>query len=105
MKFLFVALFITAVFLVVRMARKQDPVKQACANEIGQLIRKDRNANPKDIAQVFIRHKVSRSETSKVGRLVMPQLMKVGLEPDEATMVMHQVREAYNFVPESYTDS
>lgn len=49
-------------------------------------------------------HQIIRSESSKVGRLVMPQLMKIGMEAEEAMMTMHQVRAAYNFVPGSYSD-
>lgn len=103
MTYLFVAaVFIALVLLALRNARNTDPAKQSCANDIGQLIRKDRNATPEDIAQVFARYKIPRSDSSKVGRLVMPQLMKIGLEAEEAMMIMHQVRAAYSFVPESY---
>ncbi|MFL1465988.1 hypothetical protein [Marinobacter sp. HN1S83] len=105
MKYLFVAaVFIVLVFLAFRSNRNKDPAKQSCANDIGQLIRKDRNATPEDIAQVFVRYKITRPDTSKVGRLVMPQLMKIGLEAEEAMMIMHQVRQAYAFVPESYSN-
>ncbi|MGF2685858.1 hypothetical protein ACQUWM_05110 [Marinobacter sp. DUT-3] len=104
MKYLSVAVFIVLVFLAFRSNRNKDPAKQSCANDIGQLIRKDRNATPEDIAKVFVRHKIIRSESSKVGRLVMPQLMKIGLEAEDATMIMHQVRQAYAFVPESYSN-
>lgn len=105
MTYLFVAaVFIALVLLAFRSARNTDPAKQSCANDIGQLIRKDRNATPEDIAQVFVRHKITRPDSSQVGRLVMPQLMKIGLESEEAMMIMHQVRQAYAFVPESYSD-
>ncbi|MDX1597477.1 MAG: hypothetical protein R3295_02340 [Marinobacter sp.] len=103
MTYLFVAAaFIALVLLALRNVRNTDPAKQSCANDIGQLIRQDRNATPEDIAKVFVRHKITRSDSSKVGRLVMPQLMKIGLESEEAMMIMHQVRAAYGFVPESY---
>lgn len=79
--------------------RHADPAEQACARDIGALLAEDRDASSKAIAEVFTQHGVVKSRCPQIGRLVMPQLRKRGLNPEEARMVMRQVRAAYALVP------
>lgn len=76
-----------------------DPAEQACAREIGALLKADRDAKPQAIADVFSKHGIARSRCKQVGRLVMPQLRKHGLNPEDAKIAMIQVRAAYSLVP------
>jgi len=75
-----------------------NPAEQACAREIGALLKADRDAKPQAIAEVFRKHGIARSRCPQVGRLVMPQLRKNGLNPEDSKIAMIQVRAAYSLV-------
>ena len=101
MKFLIVAMFVVIVgFLVWRSKQNTDPTEQACARDIGALLKSNRDAEPQAIADVFVKHGIPRSQCSSVGRMVMGQLSKNGLEPDDSRIAMIKVRDAYSWVPE-----
>ncbi|PTB94594.1 hypothetical protein C9974_04205 [Marinobacter sp. B9-2] len=100
MKFLIVGVFIVIVgFLIWRSKQNIDPKEQACAREIGELLKSNPNSEPQSIADVFEKHNIFRSQCKSVGRMVMPQLAKQGLEPDDARIAMDRVRIAYSQVP------
>lgn len=75
-----------------------NPAEQACAREIGALLKADRDAKPQAIADVFSKHGIARSRFKQVGRLVMPQLRKNDLNPEDSKIAMIQVRAAYSLV-------
>ena len=99
MKFLIIGLFAAIVaFLIWRSKQNTDPNEQACAIEIGKLLKFNPDAKPQAIADVFIKHGIDRSHCQNVGTMVMPQLRKHGLKPEDARIVMGQVRAAYTLV-------
>ncbi|WP_298448835.1 hypothetical protein [uncultured Marinobacter sp.] len=99
MKFLILALFaaITA-FLIWRSKQNTDPTEQACAIEIGNLLKANPDTSPQAIADIFMKHGIDPSRCQNVGAMVMPQLRKHGLKPEDARIVMGQVRAAYPYV-------
>jgi hypothetical protein len=64
-----------------------------------KFLKSNPNAEPQPIADVLEKHNISRSQCKSVGRLVMPQLAKQGLEPDDARIAMDRLRTAYSKVP------
>ncbi|KEF31295.1 hypothetical protein D777_01644 [Marinobacter nitratireducens] len=101
MKFLIIGVFvIIAGALILRSMKNTDPVQQACAREIGALFRSAKDVKPQAIADVFIKHGIPRSQCPSVGKMVIGQLHKHGLEPDDSRIAMITVREAYSLVPE-----
>lgn len=99
MKFLIVGMFVVVVgFLIWRARQNIDPKEQTCAREIGELLKSNPNAEPQFIANVFEKHNIPRSRCKSIGRMVMPQLAKQGLEPDDARIAMERVRAAYSRV-------
>lgn len=101
MEFLIVVIF--AVFvgaMVLRSKRNTDPAEQACAREIGALLKSNPDAEPQSVANVFMKHEIARSRCQDVGRMVMPQLRKNGLNPEDSKIAMIRVRAAYALVPE-----
>ncbi|WP_323751452.1 hypothetical protein [Marinobacter sp.] len=99
MKFLILAIFaaITA-FLIWRSKQSTDPNEQACTIEIGNLLKANPDAKPQAIADIFMKHSIDPSRCQNVGAMVMPQLRKIGLKPEDARIVMGQVRAAYPLV-------
>ncbi|WP_417521777.1 hypothetical protein [Marinobacter sp.] len=99
MKFLILAIFATiTAFLIWRAKQNTDPTEQACAIEIGKLLKANPDASPQAIADVFTKHGIDPSRCKNVGAMVMPQLRKYGLKPEDARIVMGQVRAAYPLV-------
>lgn len=99
MKFLIIGLFAAIVaFLIWRSKQNTDPAEQACAVEIGNLLKANQNAQPQAIADIIIKHDIDRSRCNKVGAMVMPQLRKHGLKAEDARIMMGQVRAAYPLV-------
>ncbi len=99
MKFLIIGLFVVAaVFLIRRRKQMTNPAEQACAKEIGELIKSDPEAESQAIAEVFSKHGIAPSRCYKVGAMVMPQLRKQGLKAEDARLVMIRVRSAYSQV-------
>lgn len=99
MTFVIVGVFIIVVgFLIWRSKQNIDPAEQACAREIGDLLGSDPNAELQSIAEVFDRHGISAPRCKNVGRMVMPQLARRGLCPDNARLAMNRVRAAYSKV-------
>ena len=86
-------------FLDWRSKKNTDPVEQACASEIGALFKSNRDPAPQAIADIFVKHNIPRSQCPRVGRMVIAQLNKNGLEPDDSRIAMIKVREAYTRVP------
>ena len=100
MKFLIIGIFAAIVaFLIWRSKQNTDPNEQACAIEIGNLLKAHPDAQPQAIADVFKKHGIDHYCCQKVGTMVMPQLRKQGLKPEDARIVMGQVRAAYPLVP------
>lgn len=100
MKFLIIGVFAAIVaFLIWRSKQNADPKVQVCAIEIGNLLKANPDAQPQAIADVITKHGIDRSRCNKVGAMVMPQLRKHGLKPEDARMMMGQVRAAYPLVP------
>jgi hypothetical protein len=100
MNFLIAGIFAFIVgFLVWRSKRTTDPAEQACAIEIGALLKSDPDAQPQAIADIFVKHGIARPRCQSVGRMVMPQLRKNGLNPGDAMLTMGRVRAAYALVP------
>lgn len=101
MKFLIVGIFAVIVgFLIWRSKQNTDPAEQACAIEIGDLLKADPDPGPQAIADIFAKHGVDRTRCQGVGRLVMPQLRRNGLSPEDAMLTMSKVKAAYPRVPE-----
>jgi hypothetical protein len=99
-KFLIIGIFAAIVaFLIWRSKQNTAPEEQACAIEIGSLLKANPGAQPQVIADVFRKHGVDQSRCKDVGAMVMPQLRKQGLKPEDARIVMGQVRAAYPLVP------
>lgn len=99
MKLLIVGLFAAIVaFLIWHNKQTINPNEQACAIEIGNLLKADPEAKPQAIADVFIKYGIDRSRSGTVGSLVMPQLRKNGLKPEDARIVMERVRAAYALI-------
>ena len=99
MKFLILAIFSAiAAFLIWRSKHNTDPTEQACAIEIGNLVKANPDASPQAIAGIFMQHGIDPSCCKNVGAMVMPQLRKNGLKPKDARIVMGQVRAAYPLV-------
>ena len=99
MKFLIIGLFVVvAVFLIRRSKHTTNPTEEACAKEIGELIKSDPEAESQAIAEVFSKHGIAPSRCYKVGAMVMPQLRKQGLKAEDARLVMIRVRSAYSQV-------
>ncbi len=104
MNFLIAVIFAVIVgFLIWRSKRTTDPVEQACAIEIGALLKSDPDARPKAVADIFVKHGIARPRCQYVGRMVMPQLRKNGLNPGDAMLTMSRVKEAYPLVPQEET--
>jgi hypothetical protein len=100
MQFVIGGIFVLIVaFLVWRSKNNIDPVEQACASEIGALFKSNRDPAPQAIADIFMKHNIPRSQCPRVGRMVIAQLNKNGLEPDDSRIAMIKVREAYTRVP------
>ena len=100
MKFLIIGIFAAIVaFLIWRSTQNTDPNEQACAIEIGNLLKAHPDAQPQAIADVFKKHVIDQSQCKHVGAMVMPQLRKQGLKPEDARILMGQVRGAYPLVP------
>jgi hypothetical protein len=100
MKFLIIGIFAAIVaFLIWRSKQNTDPNEQACAIEIGNLLKAHPDAQPQAIADVFKKHGIDQSRCKDVGAMVMPQLRKQGLKPEDARILMGQVRGAYPLVP------
>lgn len=101
MKFLIVVIFaVIAGAVVWRSKRNTDPAEQACAREIGALLKSNPDAEPRSIASIFVRHEIAQSRCRSVARMVMPQLRKNGLNPEDSKIAMNQVRAAFAFVPD-----
>lgn len=101
MKFLIIVIFLVIVgFAIRRRQQNTDPADQACAIAIGDLLKADPDAGPQAIADIFAKHGIARSRCQNVGRLVMPQLRKHGLSPEDAMLTMSKVKAAYPRVPE-----
>lgn len=99
MKFLIIIIFVAIVgFLIWRNKKNTDPAEQACAREIGDLLKANPDAGSQPIADIFIKHGIARSRCQSVGTMVMPQLKKNGLRSEDARIVMAQVRSAYALV-------
>ena len=99
MKFLIVGLFVVVVvFLVRRSKHTANPAEEACAIEIGELIKSNPEAGSQAIAEVFSKHGIASSRCYKVGAMVMPQLRKHGMKAEDARLVMTRVRSAYSQV-------
>lgn len=102
MKFLILAVFVVIVgFLVWRSKQTTDPAEQACARQIGELLKSNPEAGPESVVDVFEKHGISRSRCPSVGRLVMPQLAQQGFAPEDARIAMGRVRAAYSRVSDS----
>ena len=100
MKFLIIGLFAAIVaFLIWRSKQNTAPEEQACAIDIGNLLKAHPDAQPQAIADVFKKHGIDQSRCKHVGAMVMPQLRKQGLKPEDARILMGQVRAAYPLVP------
>ena len=100
MKFLIIGVFAAIVaFLIWRSKQNAAPEEQTCAIEIGNLLKTHPDAQPQAIADVFKKHGIDHYCCQKVGTMVMPQLRKQGLKPEDARIVMGQVRAAYPLVP------
>ncbi|PCM44891.1 hypothetical protein [Marinobacter sp. ANT_B65] len=99
MKFLILAIFAAiAAFLIWRSKQNADPTEHACAIEICKLLKANPDASPQVIADEFMKHGIDPSRCKNVGAMVMPQLRKNGLKPEDARIVMGQVRAAYSLV-------
>lgn len=48
---------------------------------------------------MFVNHKIDLSRRQSVGAMVMPQLRKNGLKPEDAQIAMIRVKKAYHLVP------
>ncbi|MGC8120188.1 hypothetical protein [Marinobacter sp. VGCF2001] len=102
MKFLIIAVFAAiAAFLIWRSKQNTAPEERACAIDIGNLLKAHPEAQPQAIADVFKQHGIDPSRCQQVGAMVMPQLRKQGLKPEDARIVMGQVRAAYPLVRET----
>ena len=100
MKFLIVGIFAAIVaFLIWRSKQNTASEEQACAIDIGKLLKTNPDAQPQAIADVFQKYGIDQSRCKAVGAMVMPQLRKQGLKPEDARIVMRQVRAAYPLVP------
>ncbi|KAA1176088.1 hypothetical protein FWJ25_02855 [Marinobacter salinexigens] len=100
MKFLIILLFVAIVgFVAWRSKQNANPVELACARDIGQLLKSSPDADPRSIADMFVKHGIARARCPQVGRMVMPQLRKHGLKPEDAKIAMIQVKAAYALVP------
>lgn len=100
MKLLVIVLFVAIFgFVIWRSKQNTDPAEQACARDIGQLLKSNPDADSQSIADVFVKHGVVRARCPQVGRMVMPQLRKHGLKPEDAKIAMIQVKAAYSLVP------
>lgn len=101
MKYLIVGIFVVVVVcLVWRSKQSIDPVEQACAREIGDLLKSDLDTRPDAIADIFVKHGIVRSRCQNVSRMVMPQLRKHGLKPEDAKIAMISVTAACPLVPQ-----
>ena len=101
MEFLIIVIFAVVVGAMVwRSKWNQNPAEQACAKEIGALLSSNPDAEPRLVANIFVKHEIARSRCQGVGRMVMPQLRKHGLNPEDSKIAMIQVRAAYALVPE-----
>lgn len=103
MKYLIVVVFAVIGLLVWNSKKNIDPAEQACAREIADLLRSDPDVQPRAIADIFVKHGVDPARTQSVGRMVMPQLRKHGLKPEDAKIAMIQVKAAYPLVPQEKT--
>lgn len=100
MKFLIIGVFATIVAVLIwRSKQNTAPEEQACAIDIGNLLKANPDVQPQAIADVFQKHGIDSSRCQKVGAMVMPQLRKQGLKPEDARIMMGQVRAAYPLVP------
>ena len=100
MKFLIIGVFVAIVAVLIwRSKQNTAPEEQACAIDIGNLLKANPDAQPQAIADVFQKHGIDSSRCQKVGAMVMPQLRKQGLKPEDARIVMRQVRATYPLVP------
>ena len=100
MKFLIIDVFAAIVAVLIwRSKQNTAPEEQACAIDIGNLLKANPDVQPQAIADVFQKHGIDSSRCQKVGAMVMPQLRKHGLKPEDARIVMGQVRAPYPFVP------
>lgn len=100
MKFLIVGVIaVIAGFLIWRSKQGIDPAELVCAREIGDLLNLNRDAEPRSIANIFVKHGIGGARCQSVGRLVMPQLRKHGLNPEDSKIAMIQVKAAYSLVP------
>ncbi|MBR9872396.1 MAG: hypothetical protein GYB26_14775, partial [Gammaproteobacteria bacterium] len=62
MKFLILAIFVAiTAFLIWRSKQNTDPTEQACAIEIGNLLKANPDAKPQAIADVFMEHGIDPS--------------------------------------------
>ncbi|MEC7816014.1 MAG: hypothetical protein VX939_07060 [Pseudomonadota bacterium] len=96
MKYLIIGLFIVvSVFLIRRSKQTTDPIEQACAREIGELIKRDPDAVASEISAIFEKHGIAASRCKNVGAMVMPQLRKQGLRAENARIAMIRVRAGY----------
>ena len=85
MKFLVIGVFATIVAVLIwRSKQNTAPEEQACAIDIGNLLKANPDVQPQAIADVFQKHGIDSSRCQKVGAMVMPQLRKQGLKPEDA---------------------
>jgi len=100
MNYLIVAIVAVVVgFLIWRSKQSTAPAEQACAREIGDLLKSHPGADPQSVANLLVQHEIARSRCRSVGRMVMPHLRRNGLKPEDARIAMQQVRAAYPLVP------
>ncbi len=100
MKFLIIGVFVAIVAVLIwRSKQNTAPEEQACAIDIGNLLKANPDVQPQAIADVFQKYGIDQSRCKAVGAMVMPQLRKQGLKPEDARIVMRQVRAAYPLVP------
>src|SRR5690554_8081684 len=93
MKFLIIGVFAAIVAVLIwRSKQNTAPEEQACAIEIGNLLKTHPDAQPQAIADVFKKHGIDQSRCKEVGAMVMPQLRKHGLKPEDARIMRSEER-------------
>lgn len=99
MDYLLVGIIVIIAALLIWWSKQSaNPADEACAREIGDLLKSNPDADPQSIANLLEQHEIDRSRCHSVGRMVMPQLRKNGLKPEDARLAMRRVRAAFSLV-------
>ena len=80
--------------LIIYSTQHRDPAAEACAKDLIELLRSNKEASPQAIAEIYRAHNRSTTDVGKVSKLIKSRLVQAGFRQEEHEEVMQRVRAA-----------